>query len=158
MMATETLITGAMPEQFAVSLFRAPARTNTDPVPTKLTWAEICGLCSQHERRTDQDGHGWNACTFALGTTRKNENVEVLSLFIADRDHVTLEDYQDDKFRLTSLGIAFAAYSTYSYDPLENASYRVVLPLTEPVPRSEWPRVWRAISHRRPPRRTGRRR
>ena len=139
-------VTGPIPPQLAISLFAAPATTSTRPDRRTFSWSDLVARFSNHERRRTKDGRGWSGATYRPGTTRSNANVVEWSVVGADIEHVTLDEVQQLREHLRGLGIAYAMYSTFGFDPVA-PRVRVTIPLTRPVPAEQYPDVWRRANH-----------
>jgi hypothetical protein len=134
------------PQTFAISTFKAPATTSTQPTRQELTAPQLVALLSHHERRTDKDGPGWTPATYKPGTTRSNDNAVAWSAFAGDLDHWTAEQVQALFADLQARGLRHIIHSSHSNDPAnDDYCLRVILPLARPVPAAQWSATWRRI-------------
>ncbi len=138
-------LTGPLPERFEISFYAAPARTTVEPTPATVTWAELVDLCSHHEPRLTKNGRGLSGAKLKPGTTRKNENVEAVSIFFGDVDGITTDRYAELRERLMDAGLAFLVYSTFKSDEVE-LRLRFAIPLAEPITVADWSDAWDAIN------------
>jgi hypothetical protein len=123
---------------YAISLFGH--LRDTRPTPRECAWPELAQLLTTHEQRGVKDGAAWGPYRLRPGTTRGNDNVVDVSIAVGDIDksvdlaaiHRSLDGY------------ANITHSTYS-QTLGQPRFRVVVPLTHPVPAAEWPDVKRRI-------------
>jgi hypothetical protein len=138
-------VTGVMPATFKISLFPAPATTSTRPTLREVTLDELVKLLTTHERRRNKDGRGWSGATYKPGTTRANANVIEWSVAGADFDHLSMDDYMELRAGLVEAGLAFIIYSTFNSTP-EDFRFRVAIPLTKPVPMTQYTDVWHRIN------------
>lgn len=72
---------------------------------------------------------------------RAESDVTGVYLFVADYDHITIDDVASATIKARSYGWSALAYSAWSNSP-ENVSVRLVVPLSRPVSRLEWPSIW----------------
>jgi P4 family phage/plasmid primase-like protien len=140
-------LTGPMPATFKISLFAAPATINTRPALQQVTLDEFVKLLTTHRRRPDKDGRGWSGATYKPGTTRKNENVIEWSVIGGDFDHLSMDEYMDLRAALVAHGLAVVLYSTHSSTP-ENFRFRLAIPLTKPIPKSQYTDIWHRTNAR----------
>src|SRR4051812_46167979 len=54
------VMTGPLPSQLAVSLFREPASTQTRPIRQEMSWPQLVRLLSEHDERDNKDGRDWS--------------------------------------------------------------------------------------------------
>lgn len=138
-------ITGPLPATFKISSFAAPATTSTTPTLREVTLNELVKLLTTHERRRNKDGRGWSGATYKPGTTRANANVVEWSVAGADIEHVTMDESVEMRERLTSAGLAFILYSTYSSND-EDFRFRLAIPFTKPVPKAQYTDIWHRMN------------
>jgi hypothetical protein len=84
-------------------------------------------------------GPGWSPAVY--NGTRSTKNVTAVSLLSLDLDHLTQEQLQHADARLRPY--RYIAHSTHN-DRAGDRALRVILPLSRPVFRDEYPRFWRA--------------
>lgn len=136
--SARSTVAGPMPGTFAISIFDAPARYRTRPTRVEVAWSQLVARFTEHDRRRDKDGRGWTGATYEPGTTRANENALEWSVAVADRDHCTVADVDSTSARMSERGLAYVLYSTYGNAPPHDVRFRVVVPLTVPVPAGRW--------------------
>jgi hypothetical protein len=128
---------------FKVSLFK----NKRDVVPelVERTWNELCVRFAKPMLRADKDGLLFSPATFSPAH-RLNLNVTELSLLVLDCDHDV--EFGTLRATLRRLDHAFAIYSTHSHrrvtdsNPDAEARFRVVIPLAEPIPAGDFPKLW----------------
>lgn len=126
-----------MTARYDVALFRG-AR-DVDPRPDSWTWDDLVARLGRHEVRASKDGPCWSPTRYRRGYTRSAPGVESLSCFVADVDdghppelvHAALE----------RRGVLHLIHSSFSSTPAR-PKYRIVVPLSVPVPSAEWRSVW----------------
>ncbi len=119
------------------------------PKPVRLDWRQVCELLSPHAIRDEKDGPLLSGASYPPGATRGNAGVSFVSLAILDFDGGAPLDAIEAGVSGLNNGAGTAAfiYSTHSHNPGAGAfKYRLVLPLLEPVPASQWPDIWRRLS------------
>jgi hypothetical protein len=138
---------------FAISCFKRA--NDTKPRREILTLPELERLLEHSAVRKLKDGPLFSGATFK--GTRNNANVESVSLLILDYDHgdgVTDEaGCILDVWR--SLRVRAFAYTTHSHlrkvvavhgrtkgNPNAEPRWRVVVPLSEPIPADSYPQLW----------------
>lgn len=111
-------------------------KTQNQPLLLELPYPELVALLMSHTELTSKGGLLWSAATYAVGSTRRNENVIAVSCAVADYDHNP--DWEGITARL--LPYEYIAHSTFQSTP-ESLRLRVVLPLSRPIPGPEYPSV-----------------
>ena len=117
--------------------------TATSATSVSMSWPELAGLLSDHRERAAKDGDGWSPARYAPGSTRSNGNVDALSALVLDIDHV-----EPEWWRLA--GLRFQAHTSWKHhashpdcpDRPDCPHWRIVIPLTKPVPRERWGEFW----------------
>ena len=117
--------------------------TATSATSVSMSWPELAGLLSDHRERAARDGDGWSPARYAPGSTRSNGNVDALSALVLDIDHV-----EPEWWRLA--GLRFQAHTSWKHhashpdcpDRPDCPHWRIVIPLTKPVPRERWGEFW----------------
>jgi replicative DNA helicase len=133
--------TGAM--TFRISLF--DNKRDVTPKPAQRTWSEICDHVQRPIVRRNKDGALFSPASFDPAR-RLKENVTELSLLILDYDHAA--DFDRDTAVWRDVGLRLAAYTTHSgYRRTENnpdaeERFRLIIPLADPIPASEFPKLW----------------
>lgn len=97
-------------------------------------WGAVCSLLEKRSvRHVREGGRGFSGNRLKPGATRKNENVEYVSMAIADIDNgTTLESLMP-----VIGGYEWFAYSSFKHTD-EKPRFRIVFPLTKDVPGTEW--------------------
>jgi hypothetical protein len=131
---------------FAVSTYAKPASTSTTPKRCVITWAGLIQTLATHQRWPDKDRQGWTPATYLPGTTRANRNVDQVSLAVGDFDHTTFDFLAELKAHLSELGVAAIIHSSYSNAPPDDVRFRVIVPLTTPIPADQAAGRWRQIN------------
>jgi uncharacterized protein DUF927/Cch-like protein len=135
--------------KFSLSLFNN--KFDASPKPVERTWEEICARIAKPQVRADKDGPLFSPAVFEP-LQRKKENVRYISELVLDYDHRADFDQDLDVWR--GLGLAFAAYTTHSSyretdsNPDGEERFRVIVPLLEPIPGAEFPKLWRWAAER----------
>lgn len=135
--------TGPIPASVVVSAFRAPASTSTKATNRKLTWPQLVAILTKHERRADKDGAGWSPAVYVPGSTRGNASVIEVSCLVGDIDHADFDDYTAIRGHLSELGLEHVIHSTFNNASPDDLRFRIVIPLTRPIPRDDWLDFWR---------------
>jgi P4 family phage/plasmid primase-like protien len=125
---------------FQLSTFNG-AKDNS-PKRLDTTWGVASGQLTTFKKRGLKDGPSWSPALYLKGLTRKNENVDAVTAFVADIDDGTPPS------ELMGLweGLAWCLHSSYS-STQSKPKWRVVFPLAEAVSREDWPLVWRKLAH-----------
>src|SRR5262245_13268581 len=130
--------------KFRLSLF--DNKFDASPKPVERTWEEICARIARPQVRADKDGPLFSPASFDP-PQRKKENVRYISELVFDYDHGA--DFDQDLEVWRGHGMAFAAYTTHSSyretesNPESEERFRVIIPLLEPIPAAEFPKLWR---------------
>ncbi len=128
------------PDRIEIALL--DRRTDNKPRPVALSREELAELLSRHDSRAKKDGPAFSPTIYAKGKTRRNENVQALTLAVGDFDGGTSPETVRD--HLSRLGVWFVIYSTHSSTP-KLPRFRAVVPLLEPVPADRWGTTWPAL-------------
>lgn len=108
------------------------------PRPLADSWEALVDVLSVHvERERKQDGNLWSAVSYLPDATRGLAGVDKVEAFVLDLDDVGLDAVRE---RLS--GLAFVAYSTWSF--CGTSGVHVAVPLAESVDVWEWESVWDA--------------
>lgn len=111
-----------------------------DTTPTRhqaTTWAELVHLFADSvELDNKNDGTLWSPTRFRLGSARSNQGADTVSCFVLDLDETPWE-----KVKPFLEPFEYFAHTTHSHS-VERESWRVILPLTRPVPASQWEATW----------------
>jgi hypothetical protein len=132
--AARTSETPQAVQRFAVALFAGVDRTTVEQKAMNLD--ELRQLLSKFEVLTDKRrGRCWSPTRYTGGaSSRGNVGVESVSALVFDCDRVP-----PDTERLA--GVYWLGHTTWSHTPLA-PRWRVVIPLTAPVPATRWRDVW----------------
>lgn len=128
--------------EFEVSLFRN--KLDNAPRLIRWSWDELCDKFRKPIVRGAKDGQLFSPAVF--NGTRAKVNAERLSLLVFDLDHNA--DFAAIKRQLISLECKYVVCSTHSHlritesNPLAEPRYRVVIPLTKPIPANRFPSLW----------------
>jgi hypothetical protein len=131
--STEPEAPGAV-QRFAVALFEGVDRTAVEA--RSLSLDELRQMLSRFEVLEDKRrGRCWSPTEYAPGhTSRGNAGVAAVSALVFDCDRVP-----PDPERLA--GVYWIGHTTWSHTPTA-PRWRVVIPLTTPVPSAAWRDVW----------------
>jgi len=130
-----------------ITFFECVEDTHTD-ITKDISWPDVVEMLSVH-RRGEKNGYGFSPVTFT-GKIRTKTNVGQVHLLCVDldKDAQGQELSHVDALRLLShlktLGHACVCYSTHSYAPPDNSTWRVVFELSRPVTLSEFGTFWPA--------------
>ena len=153
--------------QFCASFMRAPRRS-----PCSLDSCLSAGwrkATSAGSSKTDEcphkNGKSWSPATYPAGSPRQKKNVEEVSLLVVDIDHATEQQLADARQPLARYQyLIHASHSDRPANPSAACTcgseqgalhgiqcpsrvdrcVRVVLALSRPVKRDEWPQFWHA--------------
>jgi hypothetical protein len=119
-----------------ISLFDRKA--DASPRQVERTWPEICRKIPRPPIRDEKDGPLWSPATFDP-PHRLLKNVVELSYLVLDYDEFA--DFERDLRPWRNRGCALAAHTTFSHS--ENLHrFRVIIPLADPIPAADFPRLW----------------
>jgi hypothetical protein len=113
------------------------------PVPINVALGD---LLRSHDVRAAKDGPAFSPAIYRPGTTRKKVNVIAVTAIVYDLDHRPQEKLEVVRERLA--GLAWGWYSTFSHHAggEEDGCFRVVLPLSAPIPAGDYLRVWQYVN------------
>lgn len=111
------------------------------PKAKSHTWDSFCKEFSKHAVQTTKQGPAWSPASYLNGTTRKNGNVDQISMAVIDVDNGTSLDVLLPRLK----GFACLVHSSYSHTA-EVPKYRVVIPFAKPVAAAEWPDIWTRLN------------
>src|SRR4030095_1406839 len=132
------------PSVFCLSLFKN--KFDKTPKRVERSWGEICERIAKPQIRAEKDGPLFAPALFDP-PARKKENVKCISELVLDYDHGADFDIDLEVWRM--FGLSFAAYTTHSSyretesNPDAEERFRVIIPLLEPIPAGEFPKLWR---------------
>ncbi|HXI16040.1 MAG TPA: AAA family ATPase, partial [Chloroflexota bacterium] len=121
----------AIPASIPLVLF--PNLTTTTPQQKAYSWEELAGRLTAHEERRVKDGRLWSPAVYRDGMTRSNAAIESVTALVFDVDHA------EPDWSLLE-GYEYVAHTTFRYTA-DDPRWRIVLPLTRPVPAAEWTEV-----------------
>lgn len=128
--------------EFEVSLFRS--KRDNVPLEAEWSWDELCEKFRKPIIRAAKDGPLFSPARF--NGTRAIAHAQSLSLLVFDLDHNA--DLATMKRQLVLLDCKYLVCSTHSHlritesNPHAEPRYRVVIPLTHPVPANGFPSLW----------------
>ena len=128
---------------YAISLFKS--RHDKSPQIVHHDWAAICRYLACPVVRAEKDGPLFSPATFKP-PERKKANVTEISMLVLDYDHHAALD--EDLQPWLDLGFCFGVYTTHSHrrvvisNPTVEERFRIIIPLSEPVPSSLFSRLW----------------
>jgi hypothetical protein len=79
----------------------------------------------------------WSPAIFVPGTKKCNEHAIELSLMVIDIDE--FYNFEHVSNQLRSLRLQFIMHTSYSHEDFIKEKFRIVLPISEPVPAELWP-------------------
>jgi hypothetical protein len=126
-----------------VPIARFASITDPKPIADTAPWSATRRLLSEHKELPAKGGPLWSPAVYAVGSARSNDGVLDLTAFVADIDDGT--DVKTVQARLASLGLEYLIHSTHSSTP-KRPKYRVVVPLSAPVPVAAWPHRWAQLN------------
>lgn len=129
--------------RFAISFFRNVWDKQAEK--DRLTWNELIKLLQDFDVRESKDGELFSPARFK-DRLRKKENVIDLSLLVLDYDHgITIAAARE---MWDAQKTAYALCTTHSHQritdshPQPEDCFRVVIPLSEPIPADEFLYLW----------------
>jgi hypothetical protein len=118
-------------------------KRDTQAKPSEHSWAQIADRLCRHQEREGKDGWLWSPTIYHSGAQqRAKANVQAVTCLVLDMDNGTLVDALRPRLE----PYAWAGHSTWQHTS-EAPHYRIVLPLTHPVPAEAWGEVWKAADH-----------
>lgn len=152
-----------------LSLFRHAF--DNAPVGVDWLWPDFVERMTPHELRPADDvecprcsGSGCDTCKntgavssklacpmfspafYRPGDTRSNDNVEGLSCWVADLDHVSRQDVERFAEAVARNGWACLMLTTWRHDE-DPERWRAVIPLSRDAHPDDWLDVWHAMNH-----------
>ena len=105
------------------------------------TWEGLSDRLSHHQARASKfTGELWSPTIYKPNTTRANLNVESLTLFVADLDHVAFE-----KIAGNIAEYEYIAHTTFSHSD-SSPHWRIVMRLDRFVPAESWDHFYKQVS------------
>lgn len=129
-------------KSYGISLFNN--KSDNQPKFRQKSWKEFIKFCEQPKIRASKDGAAFSPAIF--NGTRSKENVESVSMLVLDYDREA--DWLLDLDVWKNLNLTFAAYTTHSHlritkdHPNAQPRFRVVIPLSEPIPKRLYAALW----------------
>lgn len=129
-------------KSYGISLFNN--KSDNQPKLRQVSWKEFIDFCEQPKIRASKNGAAFSPVTF--NGTRSKENVESVSMLVLDYDREA--DWLLDLDVWKNLNLTFAAYTTHSNlritkdHPNAQPRFRVVIPLSEPIPKRLYAALW----------------
>jgi hypothetical protein len=122
----------------ALSLFTC--KTDNVAQSVEREWSDIVNKSRRPPIRKEKDGPLYSPATFDP-PRRLLKNVREVSMLVTDHDHDANFEQDLRPFR----PYTFAAHSTWNHSEAEQR-FRVIIPLKEPIPASEFPQLWKWAS------------
>ncbi len=128
---------------FPISLFNGSG--DAKPKESRETWAQLSKRLSAFKIRAKKDGQLFSPARFSP-KHREKKNVKELSLLALDYDHDATVAQAVETWQRQ--GVRFLLYTTHSHQrvtkdhPKAEDCFRVVIALAEPIPASDYPRLW----------------
>lgn len=135
--------TTALVQSFTISTFRN--RQDANPKESHETWERLTHRFSTVAIRAGKDGALFSPAKFSPAR-RAKENVTELSLLVLDYDHNARISAATESWRRR--GVRFLLYTTHSHQSVTEGHehpedcFRIVIPLSAPIPANEFPRLW----------------
>ena len=129
-----------------LSIVTYRSKTDTIPEAEELSWADLSRRLTKHTCRAGKDGDGWSPVSYRAGLTRLNENVIAVSCLVLDIDNGTPPASLRSRW-VTPGGqpLAHCLHSSHS-STSSHPKYRLIFPLSAPIPAAEWPAVWEKLA------------
>lgn len=135
------------------------ALDNTTGKHVDLAEDQLVQWLTEHRRVERKGTGGWLPARFRGGPCdcgrekcpkvdhRIDDNVVEMTLLVADIDEATEARINEAVEAITGGGLALTYYTSFSHRP-EKPKVRLVMRLSRPVPRADWPRFWTAAMAR----------
>jgi len=114
-----------------------------NPDQREADWQVLKQSLTKFSVRDTKDGKLWSPVCYSQGSTRGIKGVESVHALILDFD--TGLDYEQFADDWREKGLEFVIHTTYSHSH-GCPKWRAVFPLAYPVPSSDWPSVYKALS------------
>jgi predicted P-loop ATPase len=102
-------------------------------------WATLVGHLVDHDIRESKDGRLWAPVEVNSTESRTNESVRAVTLFVMDFDCGLSPEEAVQVLR--DGGFAYVIHSSHSHT-LAKPKFRVVVPLSRPIPLADWREAW----------------
>ncbi len=120
---------------------------DTTPKPVSKSWEDLTRvLTGRRSIRDKKDGLAFIPATFREGGKRDDKDVEALTFLVLDVDDGTPVEALRGLWEQEGEPLAAAVWSTHS-STAAKPKWRAVFPLLQPVPASDWARVWRKLCY-----------
>lgn len=107
-----------------------------------LSWTSLVARLTEHDYRDEKDGPLWAPVVVGDRARRTNDSVAAVTCFVLDYDcGVELEEAL---IPIVNHGLACVAHSSHRHTP-EHPKFRIVVPLSCPIPAAEWPASWEIL-------------
>src|SRR5688572_1238614 len=136
-------------QTFQISLFRN--KLDIIPRVVQRSWQQLCKNFQNPRVRLDKDGTLFSPAVFDP-PKRAKTNARQLSLLVLDLDHAA--KLGTIKSGLSQLKCRYIISSTHSHlrrtesNPDAEPRFRVVIPLTEPIPAASFLSLWSYVKYR----------
>ncbi len=138
-----------------LSVCRFDHAKDVNPKVISCDWGTLIKVLTTHQTRESKDSKAVGFYELKPGTTRATANVETIGCVALDYDEfapqedipcrIQLYYFDDDsgykEIRETISDYEHVFYTTYSHSP-DCPKGRLVMPLSRPATRDEWPLVW----------------
>lgn len=113
------------------------------PLRVDLTWSQMLGRYFKRHwiNKTKVGGQAMSPVSYKPSYSRGNAGIDEVCCAVFDIEHHG--SFDDLRARLD--GYAFVAHSSYRHTT-EDPRFRLILPLTKPVPASEWADTWERLN------------
>lgn len=124
------------------------------------SWPEMAKILTRHDVRTSKDGPCFMPASmkprseWALSRPRpgakskpgyRNDgNIESVTMIVLDLDQEGAREKAEEAFD----GLEYVLYSTHSYNEEAPHKFRLVMPITDPIPVEDWHLVFRALAYK----------
>ncbi len=128
-----------------ISLY--PSLLETTPELVDYSWPELVSFLTEEPLvvQSKRDAPLWSPAH--IKGTRQNDNVQEISCLVLDFDQLEYPDgppigEEDALELLAAIPYAHVVYTTHSHCPPKIYKFRVVIPLSNPVPAASWESFW----------------
>lgn len=113
------------------------------PLRVDLTWSQMLGQYFKRHwiNKSKVGGQAMSPVSYKPSYSRGNAGIDQVCCAVFDIEHHG--SFDDLRARLD--GYAFVAHSSYRHTT-EDPRFRIILPLTKPVPASEWADAWERLN------------
>lgn len=107
-----------------------------------LTWSQLASRLMEHDFRDEKDGALWAPVQVNETAVRTNDSVEAVTCFVLDYDCGM--ELEEALVPIVEHGLACVVHSSHRHSP-EKPKFRIVIPLSCPIPATEWPAAWEIL-------------